>query len=537
MSPQTDAASSSVSSVPVKKIDRKSNIWMFYKDAWEMLSMLYEGGVRLRENVDKFIIRRSKELYDVFYERARRLTYQDILQCCISWHLSKMFQREPVITDKDKSTDLTDFLQNCDRKGTTFVKFSSELLETMMLYRTAFVLIDKPVPGTIPIITRQDERSAGLHMPYLTIFDPRSVINWNVGKDGKLDWIIFKTTTADQPDPFGPIEVKVNWWLFDRQRYHHYIYSVPKVDEGNVNQYFNSQREITGSAEDSKATLVDEGLHTMSELREVPVRVCELPMHLWHANRAYLHLLEHVDTMNAYSWKLFMANIPQLTVFSDEEVTAPVLAESGYLKFGKDDKVEWLEPKSSTFSESRIHLSNTRQEIYRSFHLVAQGKDQSATADGSSGYSKEVEMAPAVDVLNALGDELRGNMQNILHYVKKVGGMGEEIPDVNGFQFETHPVMANISKFQAASDSGIIQKSETLERTVAEDIAMDLVDGKNETLKMKIRAEIQASKSISEMMPPPDPTKQGPGLNVPEFQTRDSRAQAANILRAEGTSS
>ncbi len=517
---------------PIKKLDRKNREWSFYSDTWELLSVLYEGGAKLRANVDKFVVRRPKELYDVFYERIRRLTYQDILQACISWHLSKMFQEEPVVVGNTKNKDFDVFLSDCDHSGTSFNKFSRTILETMMLYRRAFILVDKPkADAVINIVTRQDEVAAGVHMPYLVVFDPRSVINWGLDKYGCLDWIVIKSVNVNQEDAFSDISVATDWMIYDKTNYYRYQFRSKTQDGDSLNEYFDNNRQLGATAQDTFAELVDTGPHVMADQNCVPIHVCELPTDLWHANRAFLHLLEHVDMMNAYSWKLFMANLPQLVVYSEEEPTAKTLTESGFMHLGVNDKIEWLEPKGSSFQESRAHLGGTRQEIYRAFHLQAQAKDSNATADGSSGYSKEVEMAPAVDILNALGDHLRGDLQCVLNMTKQVGGWDpEKKADVNGFQFETKPTLAAIEKYQAGLDSGIIQKSETLERTAAKDIAMAIVDGKNAELKQKISDEIDKSP------PTPistDPKAPGPGLVKSEFDQRDARAAASGTIKAE----
>jgi hypothetical protein len=517
-------------SVPISKIKRTNAEWEFYHDTWDLLECLYAGGAKLRANVDKFVIRRPKELYDVFYERVRRLTYQDILQACISWHLSKMFQEEPVIDGNTTNKDFASFLENCDRSGTSFNRFSRNMLEKMMLFQRAFVLIDKPkspVGGTIT--TRQQEIDAGVHMPYLVLFDPRNVINWGLDDDKNLDWIVIKTMDSRQEGPLGDVEVYTNWTVYDKSQFYRYRHSHRLKDGESTAQYYS--RGMSNSTDNTYAELIDSGPHSMSEYNRVPVDVVELPMDLWHANRAFLHLLEHVDVMNAYSWKLFMANLPQLVIWSEDEPVAKTLTESGFIWLNLNDKIEWLEPKGGTFQESRMHLSSTRQEIYRAFHLQAQAKDSTATADGSSGYSKEVEMAPAVDILNALGDIERACMQTILTSVKLVGNMGTERPDVNGFQFETRPVHQMIAKYQAGIDSGIIQKSPILERTVAGDIAMALVDGKNPNLKSAIMKEIEAS-PVTPVNPVTD--KNNPSAVIAEFQSKNLRANASNTLVAEG---
>lgn len=545
----------SASSVRVKTLNRKHQEYLFLIKAWEMLNMLYEGGVLLQNNVDKFLVRRPKEMFDVFSERSRRLTYQDILQSCISWHLSKMFQREPVVNFKDKGNEIfSEFKEDCNLSGKSFTQFSSDMLEKMMLFGRAFILIDKPnVKNKSSILTRLDERNAGVDRPYTLLFDPRNVINWSKDRFGNLEWVVIKTVDFAQESALDPVAVTVNWWIFDQNGYKKYQYAVPKeMEDYSLDVFFGSDFSPIGGSTDPLAMLVDEGEHALSAIGKVPIIMAQLPTHLWHSMRAYLHLLEHVDAINGHSWKLFMANLPQLVVFSEEEVTGKTLSETGLIQLGTNDKIEWLEPKGSSFQESRLHISNTRQEIYRAFHLQAQARDASATADGASGYSKEVEMMPAVDVLNALGDVERACMQNVCCFVKLAAGGyadGEERPDVEGFNFETKPTLRDIEKYEAASEAGIIQMSPTLEKSLANDIAMDLTDGKNATLRAKITEEIDKSPSQFDLAEEQRKRVAAGGTVDPEssvgadqkafkdaYNTRYARTSAIGVIKDLGAS-
>lgn len=537
-------------STRVAIIDRRNPEYLFYSDCWQMLDILFDGGVKLQRNVDKFIVRRPKELYDVFYERTRRLTYQDILQSCISWHLSKMFERDPVIQLKaNKSTDLENFLENCDNSGTNFIAFSRDVLKTMMLFKSAYILVDKPrADGSMPIVTRQDMIDSGVNKPYLTMFDPRNVINWGKDKYGNFEWVVLKTIDVYQESATDGITVSINWWEFNKTTYKQYQFKLRKKEDVDINSLLltgGSSQKLYGTTDDSIAELVDEGPHVLSDYGRVPIYQCQLPMDLWHAQRAYLHLLEHVDAMNGFSWKLFMCNLPQLVIFSDEEVTGQTLSETGFLRFGPNDKIEWLEPKSASFQVSAQHLTSTRQEVYRSFHLQAQAKESSATADGASGFSKEVDMMPAVDVLNALGNVLRQETQNVLCNVKLSVGLsiaGDDRPDISGYDFEVKPTLRDVEKYEAASDAGILVKSPTLEKTIATDIAMDMVSGKNAEIKDKIRSEIQASHTLKDVDDARIEQQGGlvsPGDLQPDqskqFQERQSRKSALDLINAESS--
>lgn len=487
----------------VKQLDRKHADYMLYQDQWEQLDLLYAGGVRLKNQAGTILIKRPKEIYDVFLERHRRFTYQNLLANCVGWYLAKLFAVEPKIDGKTTDDRFATFLQDSDKSGTTFMDFSRSVLETMMLYRRAFVLIDKPKPSSDqPIVTRADEQAQGLDQPYLVLYDPRQAFNWSLDSYGNVNWIVIKTLEIQQAAALGEMEQWAHWWVFDKTTFQHYRFKNPKPDSTATQVFFGSSNPDK-SGEDAKAELVDQGAHALADQNRVPVRVCELPDSLWFANRAYLHLLEHVDVHNGYSWKLFMANHPQLVIKSEKELGGITRSEVGYIALDPKDDIFYLEPDGKSFEESRMQKDTIRQEIYRDFHLQAQGRDSSATADGASGYSKEMEMAPATDMLNAIGAKLRSSQQLILLDYKAAAKMKVEDPkdqpDVNGYRFENKPILQDINVAQALVDTGVVDKSPTLEKVVDKHIALSVSGGENEETKAQIIKELEEAPTRKEV--------------------------------------
>ena len=144
MTPQPQAVSGTI---PVKILDQKHATWRLYKGEWDTLGVLYEGGQKLKNFGSNLLLKRPKELYDVYQERYRRLTYEDILANCVRWYIAKLFATEAKIDAKTADARFASFLQDCDRAGTTFATFARNLFECMILYQAAFVLIDKPQPN------------------------------------------------------------------------------------------------------------------------------------------------------------------------------------------------------------------------------------------------------------------------------------------------------------------------------------------------------------------------------------------------------
>lgn len=483
--------------VPVKMLDRKSADWTLYHDTWASIDLLYEGATRLKNNVDRFLLKRPKELSDVYQERARQLTYQNLLRNCVGWYLAKMFQKEPQIEGPKKNANFEGFLQDCDHAGTTFSDFARRILEGMILYKRAFVLMDKPKPGEQPIATRADEIAQGLDQPYVQMFDPVSVFNWSTDAYGNLKWIVIKAIEFKQDDPLGGIEVSAHWYVYDTKTVRHYKYTKPEEDQTDEVTFFRDS--CMNQPEAVTAELINDRPHVLATQGRVPVRICEVPLSLWFTNGSYLHLVEHLNVLNGFAWKLFMCNHPQLVIQTEGEVGGKTLSEVGYLRLAVEDKIQYLSPGAETFEVSQKYLDTMREEIYRGFHLQAQAKQSTATADGASGFSKEMEMAPAIDILNALGDVERAAMQLVLtDYADAAGNVDAKAINVNGFRFETKPLTSDIAVTQAMDDLGLLETSPTLEKVCLKRIASSAVDGEDEATKTTVMKEIDEAPSRQE---------------------------------------
>ena len=466
------------------------------------MDLLHASGIRLKNRAEDFLLKRPKEIFDVYQERIRRFTDAGILGTAIGWYLSAMFRKDPDI-GKPASTDkwYDGFLDNCDGGGTSYFDLWREVFKQLTLNHVSDVLIDLPNAADantkIVPITRADEKAAGLTDPLLSVFDARQVINWSLDRRGNLDWIVARAMF--QRETFlGDVINETIWYYFDRTEYRVYRHQQKqgvRADQSYTVLYDSNNNRIDSTP---MADLIDRGKHALSAYNRVPVLRIEVPDALWLANRAYLQLMDHINQTNSLAWALFIANLAMPVIIGQANMTNLVLSEAGFLHLSDPQaKIEWLENHGTSFIHSADRVAALRQEIYRAMYLQAQAKDASATAAGASGYSKEQDMIPASDALNGFGKILRGGMQNVLNGVALARGDKDLTFDVNGFKFETKPATVSIAlcdeymALQIPSDSAAkyVQK-----RTVR-----DVMDGANADLIAKACTEVDASPSQSEL--------------------------------------
>jgi hypothetical protein len=505
--------------VPIEKIDRRHDEYKLYADAWEDFALLNKGGVDLRNQFARFLVRRPMELYDVYQERAKRITQQPILGTVTGWYNAALFRRNPEIDISPEGAGngwyADDFLTNCDLANTAFIDFFRRIFTQLQLFGRAWVLIDLPQTAAIPQ-SRADEQDLGLDRPYLVNYDPRQVINWKVDNFGNLSWAVTKWVTEEAAF-LGPSDKYTYWCYYDSTQYLKY-----RAKGENPDLMANFVIDTNGNQDKAEADLVDSGPHALTPAGRPPLRCITVPEALWIANRAYLMMLDHLNQDNSYSWALFMANLAMPFICSDSQIANPKLSEAAWLKLGKDDKFGWTEPDGKSFTHAANRLEMLREEIYRAFYLQAQGRKSSATAASSSGYSKELDMMPANDVLNGYGDIIRCAMQDVLGDVAEVRADQSTTFNVRGFRFEVKPATESISMAQELVDLGI--QSPTLEKEVFKRVARDVGDDWDPDLLDTICSEIDAAPAPSEVAAQQQQQQQQ--MFAKSFGTMQNRAQA-----------
>jgi hypothetical protein len=212
------------------------------------------------------------------------------------------------------------------------------------------------------------------------------------------------------------------------------------------------------------------------------------------ADRASLSVREHLDLDNTFSWKLFNTNLSWLAIYSEKDLELAIRSESTWVQLDPNDKAEYVEPSAGVFEHDASRLREKREEIYRQMHLLSQGKSSTAVASAQSGFSKEMDLAPAHDVQESFGDRLRGWMKEILQDAALAVGV-ELDAEVRGFNFTKQDVDETIRTTRDARELEL--QSDTLYEELEVALASQLMqDASSETIA-KVVAEIRAGKKRS----------------------------------------
>jgi len=495
-------------SAPVKKLNNQHQDYAFFNETWDQIGTLYEGGTRIREAVvrgGQFLTKNPKEMPEVFATRQLRFSYTNLLGNIIGWYMSALFKQPPQLLKKlagvegesalkipGPAADFCNaFEKDCDRAGTTFNDFWKQTAEAALLYRRAYVLLDLPMPDTLgdAPISLQAQKDGGLLDPFLVLYTPRNVINWECDAYGNLVWAVIYIRTQDQEFLQDP-KVIDYWYYFDREQVALYQREVKTGTTGAG----------TDTGGEEMATLV-EGYprpHALSNQKRVPIFDVELPEGLWLANRVFLPLVNHLNQDNALDFGLMMANLPQLVIEDgdngsyEEPVTVSAVA---YHKLPHNGKMYYLEPEGRAYVAAQARIDNLEERVYKSCYLMDQARTNKSTPAAQSGVSKQQDKTPSRDALSGVGDVLRPLQQMVYEAALSIAGFKQIAPDVRGYDFSDRATAEDMALLEQATVVPV--NSETFERELGKkNVRASLPDLNPETLQ-NIDDEIDANPTPS----------------------------------------
>ena len=454
------------------------------------IQLLSDGGYEIKLHPEWFLQKRDKEPTDVYQMRLNALTYQNLIGSAIGWYASAMFREEwtPIFKQNDspmKADDPTNFYarwaQNVDRKKTTFSSFLASVFAGQLKYQDVWVLTDKPQFDSSLFANRAAQTAAGANDPYCVLYEPPSVINWDEDELGVLRWVVTWTLRV-QRDFQQPVKI------FDRWTYY---------DKTDFTIYEALRPENSLQPDESKANETATGKHALAESNRVPLQRFGIPKLFWLSNRAYPQALDHLNQDNAFRHMLHMANLPVPAVFGDYE-EKPMASETALNVFPKDTRFEYLETKGTSFAHSADRLAALREEIYRMFYLTPQGRDSKATPAAASGISKQQDWIPSTDMLRSFAHGLRQNGESMVRDVADARGEANVTATVSGTDFGEATAAADIATLELLDQANI--PSDTLEKCVQTNIAMNLAKDEGDEIKAKIRKEIADAPTKSEIL-------------------------------------
>lgn len=451
-------------------IDREHPEYKTRKATWRKYRDLYVGGEQLIENAGQYLVARQKEGRDVYSERLSRAFYENYIGSIVDWYAATLFRREPVLTFEGNNTAaqafFAGFVEDMDRKGSHLVEIFRQQFIHAMVAGTSYLLVDFPrVAGQAE--TRGQEDAMGASRAYLVDYAPEDVINWSLDERGNFDWAVIRTKAIRKERvEDADWQVETRWTYYDKERF----------------------RAYRSNGENRPPVMVDEGMHGLAKLGQVPLFELKIPEGLWLLNRAGSLQLEHFNKSNALSWALTMGLFAMPVVYTEKD-WSEVIGESYYLRMNPGDTFGWAEPEGKVYQIAADNLVRLQEEIYRVCYLSQAGGTLDRT--GQSGLSKQRDFAITQEVLRSFGDAVKDQLRRVL---KAVEGAREDGLDVNVTGLDEFDITDFSTELQQAQQLlALGADSPTLRKEMLKKLALKFLCDARQGIKDRVAAEIECA--------------------------------------------
>ncbi len=439
-------------------------MWRRYRD-------LYAGGEQFRVNAAEYLVRRQKELIEVYQERLARVFYENYLGSIVDWYTATLVRREPILEfegTNDRAKDFfASFVQNCDLRGTTLTQFFKQQITEALVCGKSYVVVDFPRADS-PVLTRADEDASGRSRAYLVAYSADELINWSRDQGGELEWVVIRTSLLKQDSvkTFG-WKRETRWIYYDREKFEIY--------------------ERTG-ADQKTIGLVDQGRHGFAGIGRVPVFELGVSEGLWLTNKIALLQLEHFNKSNALGWALTMGLFAMPVIYSERPFNQ-ITGESYYIQLGPEDRFGWTEPTGNVFQIAADNLGRLKDEIYRVSYLMQQAGD--GAGSNQSGLSRQWDFSVTQEILRAYGAIVKDAVRNVLNAIvaARQDGLGIDVVGLDEFDITDFSTEAADAKSLLAL--GI--QSPTLTKQIQKRVAMKYLCDSRQEIKNRIAEEIDAA--------------------------------------------
>jgi len=232
---------------------------------------------------------------------------------------------------------------------------------------------------------------------------------------------------------------------------------------------------------------VDEGLHGLARLRQVPLFGLRIPSGLWMLNRAGSLQLEHFNKSNALSWALTMGLFAMPVVYSDRE-WSQMVGESYYIQLAPGDRFGWTEPEGKVYQIAADNLTRLQEEIYRVCYLPQAGGSLDRGMH-QSGLSKQRDFSITQEVLQAYGDAVKDQVRRVLKAIEAAREDGLAVNVTGMDEFDIADFSTELQDASALLGMGV--DSPTLKKEVFKKLALKYLCDARQEVKDRIVAEIE----------------------------------------------
>ena len=467
---------------------------------------LYEGGKATRKIMRTLLPKMPREPGPRYNDRINRAVYFNYSGPICNFYASYLFSKPPRVEVDgkagdwyagDKAGDDPGFLENVDRKGSTWAGFWRERLIDAFVGRCAYVWVNLPKGPEEARLNRAEQEQAGDLEAYLVRITPEEVINWEEDETGALSWIQLRQELGVRSSVTEPRRTVIRWTNIT-------------AAEIVTWEWAAKEGQAAPGPEDEipLKSRVDHGAGML------PVVRLKLPEGFWLMEQLHDPAMACFFAENDLGWATYNTAHAMFYILSKWEEQAPDIGDGYYLQLHRDkegsDEAGWLEIGGASHEVLRKRVLDLRQELYRVANQLALAGNGGSAEVARSGASKEMDYQSVAIVAREFGAMVRASMRQTIRLVSKMRDDGAS-PNVSGLEgYKAIDVQAFLD---AAAMAKPIVKSETFQREVAKAVVRHTL---GETLEKEIISDIEKEiedadysvESVAPYTPPPPPEMQ-----------------------------
>lgn len=474
------------STLEVSKLETKHPEVAINWETFETIEDLCEGGERLYSKRRRYIKKKPDEPDNVYQFRLSHFTYDPI----IAENINKMVTRlssasyvvEGISQTGEEAKKWNKFRRNFNGEGQEESEFLEQVFESLIKFRKVYAVLDYPEEGS--------------DVPYVSIFDPRSVVNFD------KDWVKIRQVKY-QSSPIGESEIYLEWIIIDKKKIIKYKADL-EMSEKEELVYKSLGSEIRQKVQDVMngehsvlvASKVSEIEHGWGKL---PVVAVELKAGLWVTNLVCHLMKEHLKLHNNISTTAALAGQIQRLFTPLQETESRVYdIQETKLQTGNEhilvgQNFSYNETQGSAVKTVQGYIDNLEKRIKDLLFSAGISSGQQQPSQ-ESGVAKSLDFVSQEQALRSYGQVITKFYKQILQLVgEKIENdpsVLEEI-NVNGLnEFLLDSLDNKVERLQKIADlSNKIPLSNTAFRIIVEDLQKSMTQYASPEDIEKIRKE------------------------------------------------
>lgn len=361
---------------------------------WPIAAALLGGTQAMRDAGETYLPKWPNEEADSYKTRKETATLFPAFGRTLGVMAGKPFAKALTLGD-DVPVQIVEWMQDCDLEGRNLHTFASEMMEEVLGYGLAGVLVDYPRVG--PIRTVAEERKIGAR-PYLVKIEHNQIIGWkakSVNGVMKLTQLRLAETVEEDDGEYG-------------------VKAVERVRVLTPGAW-----ELWQKGEKGEYVMVESGTTSLAEIPFVPFYGRRMGFMMGVSplmDLAYLNV-KHWQSQSDQDTILHIARVPILAMIGAEPETSMTVGASSAVRLPQDADLKFVEHSGAAIAAGEASLDKLQEQMIQTGAelLIAQPGNRTATEANNDAEANKSELQRIVE---AFEDSLDQCLQFVADWAK-----------------------------------------------------------------------------------------------------------------------